>query len=72
MAGLIEFISPYFKQHGVVLDDCGEEADENLIGLATGRWTGCVDIINAMRGNHMLWAMCWYSSRRGGLHKFII
>jgi len=72
MAGLVQFISPYFKLHGNVRDGCEEGVDENLIALATGGWSGCESIIEAMRCNRVLWALHWFSSRRGGLHKFIL
>lgn len=35
--------------------------------LVTGGWSGCEDIIDAIDGT-LLWATCWESSHRGGLH----
>jgi hypothetical protein len=72
IAGLIQFISPYFKQHGAVLDGCEPDIDENLIALSTGGWSGCEDIIGAMKNNQVMWAVHWFSSRRGGHHKFAL
>lgn len=39
--------------------------------FATGGWSGCEDIIDALRRNkHLIWMMTWVMSRRGGLHQF--
>jgi len=34
--------------------------------ISTGGWSGNEDIIQAMEGNQLVWAMTWVQSRRGG------
>jgi len=45
--------------------------DENVwrYEIATGGWSGCEDIIGAMRKS-LLWSICWVQSRRGGHYIF--
>lgn len=38
--------------------------------ISTGGWSGNQEIIEAMRRNYIAWALCWFSSRRGGYHQF--
>jgi hypothetical protein len=71
MKGLVQFVAPYFQSHGAVRDGNEEGVDENLTALATGGWSGCEMIIGAMKSNQILWSLHWFSSRRGGLHKFV-
>ena len=37
---------------------------------ATGGWSGNEDLIAALAGNPMFWALCWRASVRGGYHEF--
>ena len=47
-----------------------KEADGRVqFEIATGGWSGCEEIIAAMREN-MIWVMTWRSSHRGGLNIF--
>jgi hypothetical protein len=38
-----------------------------MLKMATGGWSGNESITHAMRENHVLWALLWESSHRGGL-----
>lgn len=38
--------------------------------ISTGGWSGNEDLIDAMQENHVVWSLCWWSSRRGGHHEF--
>lgn len=38
--------------------------------LATGGWSGNEEIESALRRNGVFWALCWWSSHRGGLTRF--
>ena len=45
---------------------------ETLIVFVTGGWSSNEEIIDAMQENALLRIMRWYSSERGGLHKYIL
>ncbi len=38
--------------------------------VATGGWSGCEEVIGALRENTMFWMMCWRLSKRGGYFEF--
>ena len=40
------------------------------ITAVTGGWSGNEDVIEAMSDSYILWSLCWYMSKRGGLHEF--
>ena len=46
------------------------EVDGNTWKVATGGWSGCEDVISAMRANSIFWAICWQLSKRGGYYEF--
>lgn len=64
--GLVELIEPHLADYG----RC--EYDKGKLMLATGGWSGCEDIISALRDNILFWETCWKQSTRGGLYKFTI
>ena len=63
-AGLLAAIQPYWRY-----PDYWEQEGRNY-SISTGGWSGNEDIIGALQANHMFWACCWYSSRRGGHYEF--
>ena len=63
---LLEFCMEAWKYEEYAFEEKGEYI------FQTGGWSGNEDIISAMRDNHMFWMFCWYSSTRGGCHKFDI
>jgi len=63
---LLEHIRPLIDGRGWIRrDGCKWE-------LATGGWSGCESVIEALQRNRIFWGECWYSSRRGGLYEFKI
>ncbi|MBI5327010.1 MAG: hypothetical protein HZB80_01780 [Deltaproteobacteria bacterium] len=38
--------------------------------VATSGWSGCEDIISALRDNTLFWMICWRLSKRGGYYEF--
>jgi len=43
-----------------------------LITLHTGGWSGNESVVDAIQENHVMWALCWLSSRRGGHYEFTV
>jgi len=39
--------------------------------VATGGWSGCESVIEALKKNTMFWMICWQLSKRGGYYEFI-
>ena len=66
VAELLDYIKSIWKYA-----DCGYfSAKGNTYKLSTGGWSGNEDIVGAMRMNLIFWALCWYSSKRGGHYVF--
>ncbi len=64
---------PEFATHALTAHEgCVVHArsSNRYLRLATGGWLGNEDLVRAMRGNTMLWMICWRLSTRGGLHIF--
>lgn len=67
---LFDFIKDYFKNYGQyskTVDEVG-----TIYELRTCGWSGCEDIVGAMKLNTIFWLSTWYESRRGGYFKFIV
>ena len=63
-AALLEYV----RERWTYQDRWTVEGD--VLHLSTGGWSGNEDIIRAMQGNKVFWAICWISSRRGGWYEF--
>ena len=63
---LIEYCKPAFEFYG----RCEYRTEDMTWEIATGGWSGCEDVIGALRGNTMFWMICWKMSRRGGYYEF--
>ena len=61
---LLERIRPLIDDHGWI------RRDGDTWEIATGGWSGCESVINALKRNRLFWAECWYSMSRGGLYEF--
>lgn len=65
-SSLFDFIEPIFEEYGKL------ERDGKIVTLVTGGWSGCEDAIGALQFNISFWSMCWESSHRGGMYKFVV
>lgn len=63
---LMEVVSESFPSYG----RCEFRDIDNTWEIATGGWSGCEDIIGALKSNVMFWIMCWKLSKRGGYFEF--
>lgn len=59
-----ENVSPAERE--VLMADEGDR----FARFATGGWSGNESIMSALKGNHMIRALAWRFSSRGGLHIF--
>jgi hypothetical protein len=63
---VMDYIKPYWQY-----SECGYWEEENgVYSLSTAGIGSNEQIIAAMQRNHILWAMFWESSRRGGHYTF--
>jgi len=69
---LLERISPLIKGHGRVERSRYCCADGYFWIIATGGWSGCESVIQALQQNRIFWGECWYKSMRGGYYEFIV
>ena len=46
------------------------EAEGNVWRVATGGWSGCEEVIAALKENTIFWVTCWKQSSRGGGFEF--
>ena len=69
MVSLFEFIKPAFDKYGLIELEENEDNKKKWT-IATGGWSGCEDVIDALRDNYIFWALYWDSSYRGGKHIF--
>ena len=61
---LIGELQKRFEPYGRVWEEDGR------VKVATGGWSDNEEMITALQGNFMFWAMFWESSHRGGLFVF--
>lgn len=47
-----------------------ESSGDRFLRLATGGWSGCEDVLEALHENTLAWACTWRLSTHGGLHVF--
>jgi len=71
-AGLMRFVKSVWwsADWGWSEAESPERKGEMMYQISTGGWSGNEDLIEALRDNMMFWAVCWYSSRRGGHYEF--
>ena len=48
------------------------ESHQQVHAVSTGGWSGNEGLIRALEANVMFWAICWFSSQRGGHYVFKI
>jgi hypothetical protein len=63
--GMMEFIKSVWQYA-----DWGWAEKGDKYFISTGGWSGNEDIIYAMKGNHIFWAIHWEQSRVGGHYIF--
>lgn len=66
LPGMLAFVKERWwrPDWGWTEEPCGR------LELSTGGWSGNEELIEALQGNYVFWAMCWESSRRGGHFTF--
>lgn len=79
IAGCLDFVASlwHWPEFGVSREIDAHEAGvlkanpgERYLRLATGGWSGNEELIAALRTNHMISALAWRLTARGGLHIF--
>lgn len=66
---LFEFIKSIWR-YSLWQEYKDEKENVMLYKISTAGWSGNEDIIMSMNNNFKLWLIVWYSSKRGGHHKF--
>lgn len=75
--GLLAFVESIFPDYGR-FSDKGWRKDKvtgerhRLIEMATGGWSGCEEIMDALGRNRLFHLFYWAESHRGGLSRFHI
>lgn len=73
---LLDAIDPIWAHYGLFSKSHKSTREVNkdrvYYRLVTGGWSGNESIISALQANRLFWAMCWYSSTRGGVHEFYL
>lgn len=64
-SNLMAKIVPLFADYG----RCELRDIDDTWEIATGGWSGCEDVIGALKQNHLFWAVCWRLSKRGGYYE---
>lgn len=66
--------SAWNMDYGTLRDEIDDEdgLGDSLACFITGGWSANEAVQGAMRRNVMFHAMCWHSSYRGGLTKYIV
>jgi len=69
---LLERIRPLIEGHGRFEHRRHCCSDGEFWIIATGGWSGCESVIEALQHNSFFWRSCWYKSIRGGYYEFIV
>lgn len=60
----------YWVEENEAAKDAIDTAHVKVYRISTAGWSGNESLIEAMQENPVLWAICWYSARRGGHFEF--
>lgn len=76
---LLYELGDYFSTHGhfsveeiTRTNHLFEEETILKYSISTGGWSGCEDVMEALRQNFIFWALNWVSHYRGGHYTFEI
>lgn len=70
---LMREVVDYFNNCGygvVYVNKPPSPAEKTVFELSTGGWSGCEDVIDALKNNRLWWVCCWRSLHRGGHYSF--
>jgi len=65
VTGLMDFVESLWSYA-----DWGWKQKGRHYSISTGGWSGNESLIEALKKNQIFWAVCWYSSTRGGHYEF--